>query len=98
MPLLTSPIDGSPMKEIERYGIKLDLCPASGGVWFDKGEVEKLIHYVREESLKEAAHGAVYDNAQSMDMREHKHNRSYVGGKKRKRENPLSELFDMFEL
>ncbi len=98
MPLLTSPIDGSPMKEIERYGIKLDLCPASGGVWFDKGEVEKLIHYVQEETAKEAANDAVYDNAQSMDMRDHKPNRNYLGRKKRERENPLSDLFDMFEL
>lgn len=92
MPLLTSPIDGSPMKEIERYGIKLDLCSTSGGIWFDKGEVEKLIHYVREETLKDMNQGAA-----PMAVGD----RGYQGAapmrKKRERENPLAELFEMFE-
>jgi len=37
MPLLTSPIDGVAMRQIRRYGIELDVCPTSGGVWLDKG-------------------------------------------------------------
>lgn len=48
MPLLTSPIDGSPMKQIQRYGIEIDVCPTTGGVWLDKGELEKLLAIVRE--------------------------------------------------
>lgn len=48
MPLLTSPIDGSPMKQIKRYGIELDVCPATGGVWLDKGELEKIIAMVQD--------------------------------------------------
>lgn len=49
MPLLTSPIDGSPMKQISRYGVELDVCPSSGGVWLDKGELEKLMALFKEE-------------------------------------------------
>ena len=37
MPLLTSPIDGVAMRQIRPYGIELDVCPTSGGVWLDKG-------------------------------------------------------------
>ena len=37
MPLLTSPLDGVAMRQIRRYGIELDVCPTSGGVWLDKG-------------------------------------------------------------
>lgn len=48
MPLLVSPIDGSPMKQITRYGIELDVCPTTGGVWLDKGELEKLLAVVRD--------------------------------------------------
>lgn len=48
MPLLTSPIDGSPMKQITRYGIEIDVCPTTGGVWLDKGELEKLMAYVKD--------------------------------------------------
>jgi uncharacterized protein len=50
MPLLTSPIDGSAMWEIRRYGIELDVCPTSGGVWLDKGELEKLMTLVSDEA------------------------------------------------
>jgi Zn-finger nucleic acid-binding protein len=48
MPLLVSPIDGSPMQQIVRNGIEIDRCPTSGGVWLDKGELEKLLAAVQE--------------------------------------------------
>ena len=53
MPLTLSPIDGSPMRQIHRYGIEFDVCPTTGGVWLDKGELDKLIALVREETLNE---------------------------------------------
>lgn len=43
MPLLLSPVSGEPMKQIVRNGIEIDVCPTSGGVSLDKGELEKLI-------------------------------------------------------
>lgn len=52
MPLLTSPIDGAAMRQIRRYGIELDVCPTSGGVWLDKGELEKLIALVADEAVE----------------------------------------------
>lgn len=54
MPLLTSPIDGSPMKQINRFGIELDVCPTSGGIWLDKGELEKIIAMIKEAAEEEA--------------------------------------------
>lgn len=53
MPLLTSPIDGAPMRQINRYGIEIDVCPTSGGIWLDKGELEKLMALLREEALND---------------------------------------------
>jgi hypothetical protein len=53
MPLTVSPIDGAPMRQIHRYGIEFDVCSATGGVWLDKGELDKLIALVREETLSE---------------------------------------------
>lgn len=97
MPLLSSPIDGSPMKEIERYGIKLDLCPTSGGIWFDKGEVEKLIYFIREETIKEQNNNYAESDG-SDDQSGYFSSKNRKGQpQKRKRENPLAELFDMFE-
>lgn len=106
MPLLTSPIDGSPMKEIERYGIKLDMCATSGGIWFDKGEVEKLIHFVREEAIKEQSnnyHGSDDEGEGGEGFgfftrkdKSSNHNKN-TQPQKRRRESPLSDLLDIFE-
>jgi uncharacterized protein len=49
MPLLLSPVDGSPMKQINRFGIEIDVCPTSGGVWLDRGELDKLIAFIQNE-------------------------------------------------
>jgi Zn-finger nucleic acid-binding protein len=54
MALLTSPIDGSPMKQINRFGIEIDVCPTSGGVWLDRGELEKLISFIKESAEEDA--------------------------------------------
>jgi Zn-finger nucleic acid-binding protein len=49
MPLLVSPIDGTtPMQQIVRNGIEIDRCPVSGGVWLDKGELEKLLNAMQD--------------------------------------------------
>jgi Zn-finger nucleic acid-binding protein len=54
MPLLVSPIDGqTPMQQIIRNGIEIDRCPVSGGVWLDKGELEKLLGAVQEAALED---------------------------------------------
>ena len=55
MPLINSPIDGAPMRQIHRYGIEFDVCATTGGVWLDKGELEKLIALVKEETLNEVS-------------------------------------------
>ncbi|MBL8640517.1 MAG: zf-TFIIB domain-containing protein [Alphaproteobacteria bacterium] len=56
MPLLTSPIDGLPMKQINRYGIEIDVCPTTGGIWLDKGELEKLMALIKEEVMNDQPH------------------------------------------
>ena len=53
MPLNTSPIDGAPMRTVRRYGIEIDVCPTTGGVWLDRGELEKLIEIIREDAAQE---------------------------------------------
>lgn len=53
MPLHTSPIDGTPMRTVRRYGIEIDVCPTTGGIWLDRGELEKLVEIIREDAAKE---------------------------------------------
>jgi Zn-finger nucleic acid-binding protein len=74
MALLTSPIDGSPMTQVNRFGIELDVCPTSGGVWLDKGELEKLIAFVKEAANEDARH---FSNAKQGLQKEKRHEPCY---------------------
>lgn len=90
MPLLTSPIDGSTMRQIRRYGIELDVCPTSGGVWLDKGELEKLITLVSDEAAaSEADRSRDPDNLDEDEDDFDQHRRR--GGKRRSR---FMDIFD----
>ena len=99
MPLISSPIDGSPMREIERYGVKIDICQTSGGIWLDKGELEKIIMMIREEALQDGAsqnapRARSYDDDRSyeQDPRSGGHSR-----KRQKRDGVFENLMDIFD-
>ncbi|MCS6936312.1 MAG: zf-TFIIB domain-containing protein [Candidatus Bipolaricaulota bacterium] len=32
------------MREVERRGVRIDVCPECRGVWLDRGELEKLLN------------------------------------------------------
>jgi Zn-finger nucleic acid-binding protein len=93
MPLLTSPINGAPMRQIHRYGIEFDVCPATGGLWLDKGELEKLIALVKDETLQGSPvqRGRYRDDDNDDGDDGDDRGRSRVGGGRRSR---LSDLFD----
>lgn len=92
MPLINSPIDGAPMRQIHRYGIEFDVCPTTGGVWLDKGELEKLIALVKEEALqKTGAHRGQARHRDDDDDRDDDRDRGRQGGRRRSR---LEDLFD----
>jgi len=35
------------MNHLSRHGVEIDHCPACGGVWLDRGELDHLIEAVR---------------------------------------------------
>jgi Zn-finger nucleic acid-binding protein len=37
-----SPVTGRPMREIEVLGTHIHYCPATGGIWFDDGELHGI--------------------------------------------------------
>lgn len=103
MPLLTSPIDGSPMKQINRYGIEIDVCPASGGVWLDKGELEKLMMLMQEASQEEQQYmqqRPAYANGNGRDSGrydddDYRHGHHHKG--KHKKKGALSQMMEIFD-
>ena len=42
------PIDGTPLMEMVKNGVTIDVCPECKGVWLDRGELEKLINVALE--------------------------------------------------
>jgi len=43
MPLLMCPNCQEGMREVDRNGIRIDICPQCRGVWLDRGELELLL-------------------------------------------------------
>jgi uncharacterized protein len=89
MPLLTCPNDNAGMQEINRNGVLIDVCPQCRGVWLDRGEMEKLLGYMREgeqESYRSEERREDYKRDDDRYDDDHK----YKGKKKR-------SLFDFFD-
>ncbi|MCF4097215.1 zf-TFIIB domain-containing protein [Maritalea mediterranea] len=108
MPLLTSPIDGSPMRQIQRFGIELDVCPTSGGVWLDKGELEKLMALMKQAAEEEANMNALrslrdehYEEPRHYedDYRKPRYEErdEYKYKRKRKKKSALHQVIDLFD-
>jgi Zn-finger nucleic acid-binding protein len=69
--------DNVRMREVEKDGVKIDVCPDCKGVWLDRGELEKLMQGVRDmnddlnaleqqqEGVQVAAPGAQYGSSPS---------------------------------
>ncbi|MFA0758306.1 MAG: hypothetical protein NOOUEUKL_000964 [Candidatus Fervidibacter sp.] len=45
--VLQCPVCGTAMREIERFGVLVDICPSCKGVWLDRGELDKIIQYAQ---------------------------------------------------
>ncbi|MCB9029601.1 MAG: zf-TFIIB domain-containing protein [Deltaproteobacteria bacterium] len=48
-----SPITGKPMETVTYKQVEIDRCVDSGGIWLDKGELEKIIDVALAESSEQ---------------------------------------------
>lgn len=114
MPLLVSPIDNeTPMQQIRRDGIEIDRCPVSGGVWLDKGELEKLLLAVQNAASEDRQHYAEFQQTRPApaapqahapvghaSMRHHDHDDDDYENyhhKKYGKKSKMKSIFDMFD-
>lgn len=103
MPLISSPIDGSPMRQIKRYGIEIDVCPTSGGIWMDRGELEKLMALLREEATNdESGHrnhdGRSHNFNKRKDDDDYDDDYSYNRrGDQQHKKSKMSRMLDIFD-
>lgn len=40
---MNCPVCGDALREIEKYQVRIDICPGCKGVWLDRGELEKVV-------------------------------------------------------
>lgn len=96
------------MREVEKNGIQIDVCPSCKGVWLDRGELDKLMSGVREVRAEyNEWHNRDRDDDDDKARRyeqqryeqpryESKHNDSH--GDNRKKKKSMMDVFgDLFE-
>lgn len=76
------------MKEVERRGVTIDICPECKGVWLDKGELDRLLSLDRAEE----------ETAFREKKPEYYKDTAYTSEKHyKKRKSLLGEIFDIFD-
>lgn len=86
---MNCPVCGDRMREVQKFGVELDICPGCKGVWLDRGELEKIIEFASSGAARagEGASGMMgqerqADQSQWMrrdkdDYNEHDHGRKH---------------------
>lgn len=59
------------MREVEKDGVLIDVCPDCKGVWLDRGELEKLMSEIRE---VRPAFNEWYDRYDARQASDHRRN------------------------
>jgi Zn-finger nucleic acid-binding protein len=86
------PVCDERQREVEEYGVAVDICPSCKGVWLDRGELEKVA------GMEERGEDARDNRSERNDPRHDDHGGSddrggHTHGKPRKR----SFLTDLME-
>jgi Zn-finger nucleic acid-binding protein len=92
------PVCGERLKEIDRSGVLIDICPGCKGCWLDRGELDKLLALDAQQAQVVPVNRARSDSPDQgkreyrddRDDRDHRHddhdddkNRSGSSGKRR---------------
>ena len=40
---MKSPVCDETLREVQKHGVNVDICPGCKGVWLDRGELEKIV-------------------------------------------------------
>ncbi|MGV3487057.1 MAG: zf-TFIIB domain-containing protein [Tuberibacillus sp.] len=90
--------DNVRMREVEREGVLIDICPNCKGVWLDRGELDKLLEEVR--AIRQPFNEWYHEHGDK-DYHEHSDHygdHKYKGHKKHKKKRSFFDMFDdMFD-
>jgi len=60
------------MREVEKEGVLIDICPSCKGVWLDRGELDKLMTEVKQERQMYQQSHQQYDSYNQSPHYKHK--------------------------
>ncbi len=92
------PVCDERLREIEKYGVMVDICPSCKGVWLDRGELEKIVSLEQRGDLDRGHRDSREDRSDRHDHDE----RTRYGSQdlhsygKPKRRSLLSDLLEGF--
>ncbi|GGE51466.1 hypothetical protein GCM10011391_32820 [Pullulanibacillus camelliae] len=88
------------MKEVEKEGILVDICPSCKGVWLDRGELDKLLTEAQElrQPFNKWYNEAYQHKHQEPTKYKEAHAHKYHGDYKRKKPKSfLDRMGDIFD-
>ncbi|BBN99537.1 zf-TFIIB domain-containing protein [Sporolactobacillus terrae] len=96
------------MKEVEKDGVLIDVCPNCKGMWLDRGELDKLSRRVQEVRRPfndwyddDDEHNARHDKERDRHYHDQRNDRDdYVKGKyprRKKKKSVMDMLGDIFD-
>lgn len=90
MPITICPNCSTPMNEVNRRGVYVDVCPNCRGVWLDGGELEKLL------SAADSGQSEIQDERRYRSRDDYYETRSRDDrrGRRRDREGGIFGMFD----
>ena len=91
--------EGVRMREVEREGVLIDVCPDCKGVWLDRGELDKLMQGEREYRADDERYGRMFDDAprQSYNGNNHRDGYDNHGNRHKKKKSMLDVFGDLFD-
>ena len=86
------PVDNATLSMMDKQGVEIDYCPECRGVWLDRGELDKIIDANDKPYHNNENSAPRYQEPQRYPDNNYKDSHHY---KKKKKENFLSDLFDL---
>ncbi len=83
------PNDNSDLQMSERQGVEIDYCPECRGVWLDRGELDKIIERLENDSSSQNSPPQF-----SQQQPQHDNYRNDYKYSKKKKTSWLGEIFD----
>jgi Zn-finger nucleic acid-binding protein len=99
------PVCDAKLREVEKHGVEVDICPDCKGIWLDRGELDKILQMTRNGGpISDVETRRVPDARWDVDESQHDHPRyrkrdghhEQYSSRRERRGSWLAEIFESF--